>query len=81
VTAATELFVAVLRDRHVDDAITVHATRASADGAVDAFMSAYGDDYGEWHERDLGGNWVRYVETDSDDGPKARIERMHLKGG
>lgn len=66
-----EVFVAVCIDRHLDERITVHRSRAGADAAVDAFIAEYGldpNDTGawppsapgdgnryEWQERDLSG--------------------------
>jgi hypothetical protein len=70
------LFVVVREDRHCDDEITIHSTRALADAAVDAFIARYADDDYTWREVPVSG-WERNVEC-HDDGPKARIERAPL---
>lgn len=72
------VFVVVCHDRHVDDQISVHATRASADLHVEAFKTLYAAEFEEhglvWHERNYGApKWVRCVQS-HDDGPSARIE-------
>ena len=76
------VFVAVCEDRHVDDVITVHATRELADEDVERFMDLYAADdacpEAAWHEQLCRAPWVRSVATGMDDGPKARIEETEL---
>lgn len=86
------LFLVVCCDRHIDDVITVHATRASADQAIDAFLDTYGDEYEFEEDPDLIARarivhgdddrhgWIRCVRADHDDGPRARIEATTLRG-
>lgn len=76
-----ELFVVICMDRHTDDVITVHATRASADAEIDRFKAEYERDGVTWHEQDYGRDqgWVRYVDS-HDEGPKARIELTEIRG-
>ena len=76
---AQALFVVVREDRHLDPEISVHSTRALADAAVDEFITRYATDRYEWEETPIDG-WERYVETDIDDGPSARIEVKILDG-
>lgn len=68
------VFVVMLRERHIDEQITVHETLEGANAMVDQ----YGKDYEvEWIERSYGRpRWVRYVDCDNDDGPKCRIEEV-----
>lgn len=85
------VFVVICYDRHVDDAITVHATRESADAEIEAFKASYADRFSDgstyaWHERAAGQEgfgprvtWIRYVGTDLDDGPTARIELREVQ--
>lgn len=77
------IFIVVCKDRHVDDVITVHVTRESADSEIERFKSEYERDGLEWHERDYGRKlgWVRYVDVDdTGDGPSARIQVSELRG-
>lgn len=77
---ARQILIVVCRDRHVDNVITAHRTRAGADAAIEAFKLAYEDDKLTWVERDYGRpKWVRYVNTDHDDGPSAYIESGELE--
>lgn len=74
-----KVFVAICRDRHCDDAITVHATREGADRQIEEFMAIYDPIDHQWTERDYGRSvgWVRYVES-YDDGPRAHIREVDL---
>jgi hypothetical protein len=80
-----EIFLVICKDRHVDVMVSVHATRQSADGAIEAFMASYGeriDPPYQWAERGYGRaqGWLRYVGADNDEGPCAYIERGTLQG-
>lgn len=69
------VFVVYWHDRHCDAAITVHATRESADNAIETHKSLYPDTMYSWSERrspSMPASWVRYVSS-HDDGPKGRI--------
>jgi hypothetical protein len=68
----TRVFLVVRHDRHTDDEITAHATRASADAAVEEFKTRYGNVY-QWSEESARG-WERLVNSDHDDGPSVHIE-------
>lgn len=72
------LYVVVCRDRHRDDAITVHRTREGADRQIEEFKVGYEDL--EWSEQNYGRDigWVRYVDSD-EDGPSAIIQKVELK--
>ncbi|HET9063663.1 MAG TPA: hypothetical protein VFO62_10280 [Candidatus Binatia bacterium] len=81
----SKVFIVVCEDRHADDRISVHLSRASADRRVDAFMAEYQEaaaenreDGYQWVEEPVEG-WIRNVVTDSDDGPRARIESAELE--
>lgn len=73
-----KVFVVICHDRHVDDDITVHSTRESADRRLKEFQDIY-EGY-EWRNRNYGRahGWLRYVES-HDDGPNARIQEMELQ--
>lgn len=84
--AGDEIFLVICKDRHMDVRVSVHTTRQSADAAIEAFKTSY-DDYKidppyQWTEREYGRaqGWLRYVKTDSDEGPCAYIERATLQG-
>lgn len=73
-----KVFVAICCDRHCDDGITVHSTRAGADRQIEDFKASYVGS--KWNERAYGRSqgWVRYVES-YDDGPRARIQEVELR--
>lgn len=79
-----EIYLVICNDRHVDVAVSVHTTRQSADAAIEAFKASYRSRKSpyEWVERDYGRarGWLHYVETDSEDGPSAYIQRAKLQG-
>ncbi len=71
------VFVVVLEDRHVDDEITVHRTRAAANARVAAIKKSY-NRYA-WTDRPYGQpDWIYYSEAHPDDGPTVRIEITEL---
>lgn len=74
------MFIVVCHDRRTDLAISVHRTRAGADARIEEFKADYDDDY-TWTEEDYGRDrgWLRFVATDSDEGPNARIEYGKLE--
>ena len=81
-----EIFLVICKDRHGDLMVSVHATRQSADDAITALMASYADykidpPY-QWTERAYGRarGWLRYVDTNRADGPRAYIERTTLQG-
>jgi len=76
-----KVFVAICHDRHVDDGITVHTTRAGADAKVEEFRSRYDAVDYQWTERNYGRDigWIRYLESNGGDGPSARIQEMELQ--
>lgn len=85
------LFVLVCRDRQVDDIITVHTTRASADESLDAFLDTYDGKYNFAEDphstidsvvaKNQINKWVRHVlDAHADDGPSATIFETKLRG-
>ncbi len=65
------VYLVILQDRHTDDTITVHLTRAGADETITRIVAGYGD-RNEWHEKKVRGE-VRSLST-GEGGPKIRIE-------
>ena len=75
------VYIVVVRDRHTDDDITVHATRDAADKRVDEVKACYGEGrrgipLSEWNERTSPG--VRMLDT-GDDGPTIDVERKTVR--
>lgn len=70
-----QIYILVLRDRHSDVGVSVHATRQGADAALEQFKAIYDNiGAGDWKEEAWGQpRWCRYVHA-HDDGPKAYIE-------
>lgn len=75
------VFVVYRNDRHVDPGISVHATRDGADRAIEEFKARFKSDGYSWSEKNYGraDGWVRYVASDHDDGPNARIQKVELR--
>lgn len=69
-----KVFVVYWHDRHCDAAITVHATRQSADDGIETHKSLYDKDRYRWTEHNYGREqgWVRYV-SGGEEGPNGRI--------
>lgn len=73
------VYVVTLIDRHADDTISLHATRAGADAEIDRFIALYSKRFADpraayvWTEVPRHpGLWERYVDA-GDDAPKAMI--------
>ena len=77
--AAGTAFIVVRKDRHSDDGLTVHGTRASADRAVEEFKAGYDDPEMSWVEGATDRRRVYYAST-YDDGPKVYIEQVQVEG-
>lgn len=75
-----KIFIVVCNDRHTDPAMSAHRTRDGADRRIEDFKADYGNEY-SWTEEDYGRGcgWLRYVNSDSDEGPNARIESGELE--
>lgn len=73
-----QIFIVVWKDRHIDDTITVHRTRAGADRQLEIHMTDNADDDNPWVEYGANGSWIRIVHG-HDDGPRGHIEVSVLK--
>ena len=70
-----KIFIVYWHDRYCDAAITAHATRQSADDAIETHKSLYPDTMYRWAEGrypSTPASWVRCVRS-HDDGPYGRI--------
>ena len=76
-----KIYIAICHDRHVDDDIKVHRTLAKARKYVESWIKSYRKDRYKWtrEDDDTPDNWVCTWDSDSDDGPYARIEEAELK--
>jgi hypothetical protein len=76
------VYVAICYDRHVDDAVSVHATLDDAVAECKRFMNCdYYSRYGEWYREPSieDDSWPYAIRFSLDDGPSARVEKTILK--
>ena len=71
------VYVAILEDRHVDDAIELFRKPIHALRQCVQWQMEYGDRY-KWVEEEIG-EWEYYCRAELDDGPKMRIEKQKLR--
>ncbi len=74
------VFVVIVQDRHIDDVITVHATRELADADVEETIELYRHDHGDAKQYATGPNapWCRYVYL-TNEGDHVRIEEHEVR--
>lgn len=70
-----EIYVAILHDRHCDDAIELSTSLDDAMDQVEGWKSQYRKDI--WITESVGG-WVYFSRSACDDGPNIRIEKHTL---